>query len=93
MKFLLFLLFILPSAMVCAQNRKTDTQYHRKMPYPRSDFIASLEWTSAPYRYPGPKFKKVRPANRGPRKRGVVASGTFVQVLPKSFDLIMPAIP
>jgi hypothetical protein len=28
-------------------------KYHRKMPYPESDLIASFEWSSEPYKYPG----------------------------------------
>ena len=37
----------------CDTSKKNHSKYHRAMPYPESDLIASLEWSSKPFRYPG----------------------------------------
>jgi hypothetical protein len=35
------------------QEKSSNSRYHRKMPYPESDLIASFKWSSEPFRYPG----------------------------------------
>jgi hypothetical protein len=51
-KFLLLSVTIL-IIIACSTTRKTAGKYHRKMPYPESDFIGSFRWVSEPYKYPG----------------------------------------
>lgn len=53
MKYFLGLLILLLLVTACVQTNKNSTGYHREMPYPESDLIASFEWTSEPYKYPG----------------------------------------
>jgi len=36
-----------------AQKEPSNIKYHRSIPYPESDLIASFKWNSEPYRYPG----------------------------------------
>jgi len=54
--FVFVLFFLLMTA--CSGPKKagmatSTTKYHREIPYPKSDLIDSLVWTSEPYRYPG----------------------------------------
>jgi len=52
-KYLLFLQIPILLITACVQKNSDKSKYHRKVPYPESDLIASFEWTSGPYRYPG----------------------------------------
>ncbi len=52
-KYSLFLLIPIMLITACVQTNNDKSKYHRKMPYPESDLIASFEWTSEPYKYPG----------------------------------------
>jgi hypothetical protein len=50
----LFTLLLSASLLSCKKQEKASNQtYHRSIPYPESDLIASFQWTSEPYRYPG----------------------------------------
>lgn len=57
MKYVLYLILPLLILISCSESKKvataTSTKYHREIPFPKSDLINSLEWTSEPYRYPG----------------------------------------
>jgi hypothetical protein len=57
MRYLLYQALAIVMVLSCSSPKerpiKANAKFHREIPYPKSDLIESLQWTSEPYKYPG----------------------------------------